>query len=400
MDFRIDKIRKEFPSLSESHIYFDNACVTLRPNEVIREFNKYYQEHPSCHQRSIHKFGLKTTEAYQQARKTVQKFLNAKRPEEIIFFRNTTEGINFIASGIGLQKGDVVLTTNMEHNSNLIPWVNQGNKKQVHHLQINVENEGINFEKYKECFQKNKIKLVSVFYISNVTGVSLPIKEMAQVAHDNGALFLLDAAQAVTTKKIDVQNLDVDFLAFSFHKAFGPSGMGAVFGKIELIEKIEPLCYGGETVVDANYDSFTLSGVPYRFEAGLQNYSGAMGGAQALRFIEKIGQDFIAKQCLDLNKLITAELKKHSRVKLIGPEEPELRPSLINFIIDKKDMGEISLLLDKSKGIMTRSGFHCCHSWYHFKELQPSLRLSLSVYNTRKEVEVFIETINQILKFF
>lgn len=407
MSLNIERIRSEFSCFDKKNsgqmpIYFDSACTTLRPNQVIAAGDKYYYEHPACHNRAVHKFGKLTTKEYEAARVEVQRFLGAAKMEEIIFTKNTTEGINLVANGLGLKKGDVILTTNMEHNSNLIPWQILASSTGVEHRLIDISRneEAFNMEAYKAAFTGKKIRLVSVFHTSNVTGMSLPIKEMVQIAHENGALFLLDAAQAVAHQKCNVRDLDVDFLAFSFHKAFGPAGFGALYGKLELLQKLKPLCYGGETVVDAEYTSFTFSETPYRFEAGLQNYSGAMAGAEALRYITKLGIDQFHGHEVFLNNYVTKELLKHKNIEIIGPRDAELRSSIVNFLIKDKDMGEFSILLDESKNIMVRSGFHCCHAWYHKEKLQPSLRLSFSVYNTIKEVESFVSVIDQIIHYY
>lgn len=407
MSLDIHKIRSEYSCLSkkihgQSPIYFDNACTTLRPQEVIDAGNKYYLEHPACHGRSVHSFGKLTTKEYEKARKTVQLFLNTRKVEEIVFTKNTTEGINLLANGFDFKKNDMVLTTNMEHNSNLIPWQILVNDKGIQHKIINIsKNENsLNLENYKRAFRENKIRLVSVFHTSNVTGMTLPIKEMVQIAHENGALFMLDAAQSIAHQKIDVRSLDVDFLSFSFHKAFGPSGMGVFYGRLELLQKLKPMCYGGETVNDADYTSFTFSETPYRFEAGLQNYAGAMAGAEALRYIENLGVENFHQHEVAINCYISKELLKHKNVEIIGPSDPELRSSIINFLIKDKDMGEISIVLNESRNIMTRSGFHCCHAWFRKEKLPPSLRISFSAYNTMEEAEVFISVINQVIQHY
>ena len=407
MKLNVEKIRADFRCFDKKlagqfPIYFDSACTTLRPTNVIEVGNNYYYDHPACHNRAVHKFGQQTTKEYEAARKEVQRFLGAAKMEEIVFVKNTTEGINLVANGLDLKKGDIVLTTNMEHNSNLIPWQILSSKLGIQHRLIDIakNDESFNLNAYKQAFLNNKIRLVSVFHTSNVTGMTLPIKEMVQIAHENGALFLLDAAQSIAHQKINVRDLDVDFLAFSFHKTFGPSGFGALYGKLDLLQKLNPLCYGGETVLDADYNSFTFSETPFRFEAGLQNYSGAMAAAESLRYIDRLGLESFQEHEVILNRYVTNELLKHSSVEIIGPKNPELRSSIVNFQIKNKDMGELSILLDNSKNIMTRSGFHCCHAWYHKEQLSPSLRLSFSVYNNLKEAEIFVSVLDQIIKYY
>ncbi|TDP54170.1 cysteine desulfurase/selenocysteine lyase [Bacteriovorax stolpii] len=407
MSLDIKKIRADYEVLSKKvggqlPIYFDNACTTLRPASVIKASQTYYTDHPACHNRAVHKFGKQTTKEYEAARSTVARFLGADKPQEIVFTRNTTEGINLIANGLDFKKGDIVLTTNMEHNSNLIPWQMLAMEKGIVHKLVDIkkDDQAFDLESYKKIFTEGKVRLVSVFHTSNVTGMSLPIKEMVQIAHENGAFFLLDAAQAIAHQKINVKELDVDFLAFSFHKAFGPSGFGSLYGKFELLQKLKPLLYGGETVLDADYTSFTFAETPYRLEAGLQNYAGAIGGAEALRYIEKLGIESFHQHEVKINQFITQELLKHSSIEILGPKEAELRSGILNFSVKNKDMGELSILLDESKNIMTRSGFHCAHAWFHKENLPPTLRLSFSVYNTQEEAETFVSVINQIIQFY
>lgn len=407
MSLDTKKIRADYAVLNKKiggqlPIYFDNACTTLRPESVISASQAYYTDHPACHNRAVHKFGKQTTKEYEAARNTVARFLGSEKAQEIVFTRNTTEGINLIANGLDFKKGDIVLTTNMEHNSNLIPWQMLAMDKGIVHKLVDIKKDDqvFDLESYKKIFSEGRVKLVSVFHTSNVTGMSLPIKEMVQIAHENGALFLLDAAQAIAHQKLNVKELDVDFLAFSFHKAFGPSGFGALYGKFELLQKLKPLLYGGETVLDADYTSFTFAETPYRLEAGLQNYAGAIGGAEALRYIERMGIEKFHAHETKINNIITKELLKHGNVEILGPREAELRSSILNFSLPNKDMGELSILLDESKNIMTRSGFHCAHAWFHKEKLPPTLRLSFSVYNTQEEAETFVSVINQIIQFY
>ncbi|CBW28006.1 putative selenocysteine lyase [Halobacteriovorax marinus SJ] len=403
MKFDPMKIREDFPVYknNKEFLYFDNACTSLRPQQVISAMNEYYEEHPSCHNRALHLFGVKTTKKYEDSRKTIAKFINAQSEREIVFTRNTTEAINIIAKGINWQVGDRILTTEMEHNSNLLPWQFLTKEKgvELNHISLNKDFD-INLEDFERELSEKKYRLVSLHHTSNVTGSSLSVAPLVRMAKKYGALVLLDCAQAMTTSKIDVQELDVDFIAFSFHKCFGPSGVGALFGKESILSSLTPMLYGGETVIDSTYDSCTFSDIPFRFEAGLQNYSGVIGTKACIEYIESIGIQNIKSHLTHLNSILTEFLLSEERVQIIGPRDANLRGGIINFSVEGLDLGQISLVLDKSHRIMVRSGVHCCHSWYHEKELKPSLRVSLGPYNTEDEVLKFIEVIKPIIRYF
>ena len=402
MSFNPQLLRNDFPILNnKKFIYFDNACTTLRPQKVIEKGNQYYFEHPSCHNRAVHAFGKETTREVELARDLAKNFINALYSSEIVFTRNATESLNIVAHGLDLKKDDVIVTTSLEHNSNLIPWKEIANKKGIIHkvFNINPSDEKFDLNAFKNFIHSEKVKLVSLIHVSHVTGMILPIKEIIQICHENQAKVLIDAAQSISLLKIDVQELDIDFLVFSLHKMFGPSGMGILYAKKSELQKLNPLYLGGETVSDSYYDKYTLAEIPYRFEAGLQNYSGILAAGEAFQYVGELKKQSIFDHEVKLNQIITDNLRKNTKVVILGPQNPELRPSIVNFYIKEKDMGEISILLDKTKSIMVRSGVHCCHAWYHHHQLKPSLRLSLAPYNTIEEAELFNQTINGIIQF-
>lgn len=398
----IEKIRRDFPILQKgingkSIIYMDNSCMTLRPIQVIEAMNEYYYKYPACHGRSYHKLGLKVTEEYDKARQRIQRFLNAKKPEEIIFTRNTTEAINIVANSLALKKGDVVLTTDKEHNSNLLPWQMLTKNGIKHEIVFSNKDNTFSLETFQEKMNKN-VKLVSMVHTSNLDGVTVPAKEIIKIAHDFNALVLLDGAQSAPHKQIDVKKLDVDFFAFSGHKMLGPSGIGALYGKRDLLENLNPFLVGGDTVKDSTYDSCVLMGLPEKFEAGLQNYAGAIGFGAAAEYIRKIGKENIEKHETELNKLATKHLEEIPQVKIIGPE-PEKRGGIISFNVEKIHPHDISAFLDEYN-IMIRSGAHCVHSWFNAHKIDGSARASLYLYNTKKETEKFIEALKRIIKTF
>jgi cysteine desulfurase/selenocysteine lyase len=402
VDLNLKKIRDDFPSLAKKNkgkdpLYFDSACMSLRPKSVILAMNEYYEVHPSCHNRTIHAYGEMTTEKYEKARRSIATFLNSPSEKNIIFTKNTTESINMVAKGIGLEKGDCILTSNIEHNSNFLPWQFSSHNEYTKHLCFSVDQKGnFSFEEYENFLKENPVKLVSVFMTSHILGTTLPIKKMVEIAHRYNALFLLDAAQSVAHEKIDVMSMDVDFMAFSFHKAYGPTGVGCLYGKTDLLEKMTPLYYGGETVVDVNMDTCVVAPLPQRLEAGLQNYAGVLGAAEALNYLKNIGLEKIKNHESSLKLYLYEKMQKIARVHILGDHTG----TLLNFYVEGIDSGELSIMLSKTRNIMLRSGVHCAHSWYHEEELPATLRVSLGVYNTKEEVDTFLETLENFIRFY
>lgn len=405
MNYDPEEIRKDFPALNQTMqgkppIYFDNACMTLRPKQVVDAMNKYYFVHPSCHKRAVHKFGEMTTEEYGKAREVVRRFIHAKESQEIIFTKNTTEAINLVANSFSFKSGDVILTTELEHNSNFLPWQVVCKKKGLEHKIFSLSQDlTFDLEKFKEVLVSG-VKLVCIFHTSHITGYSLPVDEIIKLSHVYGALVLIDGAQSAPHQDIDVQKIDADFFVFSFHKMLGPAGMGCLYAKKALLENMSPFLMGGEMVDDGDYNSFVLAKIPDRFEAGLQNYAGAMGAAAAIKYLGAIGMKNIQQHMFQLNKFITDEIMDSPKIKLLGPWDPKLRAGIVNFYIEDMDSGELSILLDQTNNIMARSGVHCCHAWYKERQWPPTLRVSLYFYNTMEEAKRFIETLKKIVRFF
>ena len=400
MVLSVEKIRQDFPILQKKLsgkplIYFDNACMTLKPASVIVAMNDYYENFPACVGRSAHKLSKLATEKYMEAREKVAKFIGAK-PSEVIFTRNTTEGINLIAKCLDFKAGDVILITDKEHNSNLLPWQQLEKEKGIKHEICRSAADGsFDLQNFKDNLRKN-VRLVSMVHTSNLDGTTVPAKEIIQLAHKNGSLVLLDAAQSIPHKKIDVKKLDVDFLAFSGHKMLGPSGMGVLYGKFDLLKELKPFMVGGDTVRNTTYETADFLPPPEKFEAGLQNYAGAIGLAAACEYLDKIGLENIEKHEIELNKIITDGIKDIPGLKIIGPQNPELRGGVISFVIDGLDMHYVAQLLDKMANIAVRSGQHCVHSWFNAHKMPGSVRASLYLYNTKEEAKVFIDTLKKI----
>ena len=399
----IQKFKQDFPLLQKGIkgkpvVYFDNACQTLRPLSVIEAVNQYYREYPACAGRSVHKLGELVTKKCDEARKLVADFIGAKRREEIIFTRNTTEGINLVAHSLGLKAGDVVITTDKEHNSNLVPWQRLAQKIGIiHKIVPSKKDNTFDLEAFTEMVDE-KVKLVSMVLTSNLDGVTIPALEIIKITHRHGGKVLLDAAQAIPHQQINVRKLDVDFLAFSGHKMLGPSGTGVLYGKYKLLEDLEPFMVGGDTVEYSTYKDHKFLPLPEKFEAGLQNYAGIIGLGAAVKYLDKIGLENIAKQEKKLNRFVTKEIEKLPNTTIIGPSDPALRGGIVSFYVKGVDPHQIALILDESSNIMIRSGQHCVHSWFHAHNIQASARVSFYFYNTLEEVEMFITNLQRTVK--
>jgi len=399
MGLNVEKIREDFPVLekkinSKPIIYMDNACMTLRPVQVIEKINEYYREYPSCGERSLHKLGKRVDEEMERARETLKKFINARKKEELIITKNTTEGINLVANSLDLKQGDVVLGTDKEHNSNLLPWQKLSSKGVKYDVVKSDDEGGFSVENFKEKLNKS-VKLVSMVHTSNMDGTSTPVKEIVKIAHDNGSLVLIDGAQAVPHHQINVRKLDVDLLAFSGHKMMGPTGTGILYGKERVLEELGSFIVGGGTVIDTTHYESTFEKLPHKLEAGLQHYSGIIGLGEAARYLMKIGVENVHKHEIGLNRRVTELLM--DEVEILGPKEPDKRSGIFSFISKGMDNHEIAMMLDEMENICIRSGAHCVHSWFNAHNLNGSVRASFYLYNTPEECEKFAETVKKIL---
>ncbi|HLD57770.1 MAG TPA: cysteine desulfurase [archaeon] len=394
----IEKFRVDFPCLNSNKppVYLDNACMTLKPTQVIDAMNEYYEEYPGCAGRSHHRFGKMATERFFEARKTISKHIGAKKPEEVIFTRNTTEGVNLVANSFGLKKGDVVLTTDKEHNSNLIPWKVLEKSIGIKHVIVQSKKDMTFDMGVFEGLVKGT-KLVSFVHSSNLDGYTIPAKEVIKIAHENGALVLLDGAQFAPHHKLDVRNLDVDFYSFSGHKMLGPTGTGILYGKMDLLENLKQFMVGGDTVKDSTYNSFVPEDIPERFEAGLQNYAGMIGLAAAVKYLDSVGKENIPRRENELNIIASKGLSSIDRCSIIGPPDVRDRGGVLSFNIQGMDPHSLAIILDGSE-IMIRSGMHCVHSWFNAHKINGCARASFYFYNTVEEVEMFVEKVVEASK--
>ena len=377
-------MNQDFP-LTKKLTYLDSACMALRPNQVIDAITEYYTDFPGCGGRSSHQISKKVTEKVMATRKKVAKFINAKKVEEIIFTKNTTEGINLLVHSL---KGKKVLLGPREHNSNLIPWLK--------HKKVETINENPDHTIDLEDF-KNKVKhtdIVSINWVSNLDGYIAPIKEIIKIAHKHKKIVIVDAAQAAPHMEINVKKLDVDFLVFSGHKMLGPTGTGVLYGKLNLLNELEPYNLGGDTVYDSTYKDYKIEEVPARFEAGLQNYAGIIGLGAAIDYINKAKIKKIEKHCNELTKYMHEKAKG---LEIVGVKDIKKKTSILNFKIPGVNPHDIAMLLD-AENICVRSGAHCVHSWYNKNKIDGSVRASAYLYTTKQDIDRLFKSLEKVKK--
>lgn len=391
--------REDFPTLrgENAPIYLDNACMTLRPSTVIEAIRSYYEESPGCGGRSVHRYATAVSRKMVNCRKNLGRLFNVNESNEIIFTKNATHSLNQVAKGLNWEKNDVILTTDREHNSNLIPWLQLEEEQGVDHRVVESnEDNTFSIENFETaCAEAGKnLKMVSLSHVGNLDGIATPVKEAAKIAKDHGALVCIDGAQSTPHMKVDVQDLGIDFMAFSIHKMMGPSGMGGLWGRMDLLENMRSIQSGGSTVETSHYDSMVWSKPPAKFEGGLGNYAGILGTNAAVDYISKINLDDVHDHEIKLNKVMTSILKDVNGLSIIGPEDASQRGGICSILLDNIDAHDIAILLDEATGVMVRSGMHCVHSWFNNKGLdRGSLRASAYLYNTEDEVRLFAETL-------
>ncbi len=383
----VDKLREDFAVLQgkDAPVYFDSACVSLKPRQVVEAIRRYYDVFPACAGRSNHRLAEEVTTKVEEARHVLSRHFNAKKDEEIVFTRNTTEAINLVANCLDL-KGRTVLTTDKEHNSNLLPWLRLQEQGRARHEVLRSDrNNGFDLDAYGKRMAGGDVGLVAVQQTSNLDGMTTPVRDIVRIAHDAGALVLVDAAQSAGHQEIDVKRLDADFMACSGHKMLGPSGIGMLYGKKVRMEMLRPFMLGGDTVKDTRYDGYELEDLPHRFEAGLQDYAGEIGFGRAVQYLEKVGLPAIRKAEERMNAVLTAAVEELPAT-VIGDPDPKGRGSIVSFYNGKMNVHEMNLMLN-ANNIMARSGAFCVHSWFNAHGVAGALRLSSYLYNTEEEAE-------------
>ncbi|MFW9919551.1 MAG: aminotransferase class V-fold PLP-dependent enzyme, partial [Candidatus Thorarchaeota archaeon] len=364
-----DRIREDFPVLKrringKPLVYLDSACMALKPQQVIAAMNEYYEQYPACGGRSIHKLGEEASNAYKAARGKFAKFINAGEIEEIIWTRNATESLNIVGRCVHLPKGSKIITTSLEHHSGSLPFVERA-RRDGHPIEIVQANSDGTFdiEAWKNAIDSNT-SLVSVVHSSNVTGTVAPLKEIVEIAHDKGALVMSDDAQYVPHHPLDVQAFDVDFSAVSVHKMCGPTGMGVLYGKEEHLKAMDMFMHGGDTVSDVKYINGQILPEylppPEKYEAGLQNYAGAIGAGAAAEYLQRIGMHEIEKHERSLLSIALKELMDMDHVQIIGTTDINIKTGLVTFNVDTVESAhDIATFLNDNYSVMVRSGWHC-----------------------------------------
>ena len=399
----IEKIRNDFPILAKklngkSLVYFDNGATTQKPNVVIDAISNYYKDYNSNIHRGVHQLSQLATQKYEDARSLVQQFVNAKQREEIIFTRGTTDSINLVAFSYGrknLKAGDEVIITAMEHHSNIVPWqmVCEEKGAVLKIAPINIDGDLILEDFYDMLSERTKI--VSLIHVSNTLGTINPVREIIHKAHENNAVVLLDAAQSIQHMPIDVIGLDCDFLTFSGHKIYGPTGTGVLFGKKALLDEMDPIQGGGDMIKEVTFSKTTYNELPHKFEAGTPNIVGVIGMAEAINYVNQLGFDFIHQQETLLLEKATSALSSIDRLKIIGNSQQ--KSSVVSFVIDGIHPFDIGTLLDQL-GIAIRTGHHCTQPLMDFYQIPGTARASFAFYNLEKEVDLLYEGLKKSVK--
>ena len=400
----IHEIRKQFPILDQKVngkqlVYFDSAATSQKPIQVIETLERYYKEYNSNVHRGVHTLGTKATDAYEGAREKVRKFINAKSMEEIIFTRGTTTALNTVAASYGLdnvKEGDEIVISYMEHHSNIIPWQQVAKKTGATLKYLPLQPDGtISLEDVRQTVTPNT-KIVSIMQVSNVLGTINPVKEIGAIAHENGAIMVVDGAQSTPHMKVDVQDLNCDFYALSAHKMCGPTGVGVLYGKKELLNNMEPIEFGGEMIDFVDLQESTWKELPWKFEAGTPIIGNAIGLGAAIDFLEEIGLHNIEKHEHELAQYALERLSEVDGVTIYGPKH---RAGLVTFNIEDVHPHDVATVLDV-EGIAVRAGHHCAQPLMKWLKASSTARASFYLYNTKEEIDTFVESLIKTKEYF
>ncbi|MVT12180.1 aminotransferase class V-fold PLP-dependent enzyme [Chitinophaga tropicalis] len=388
----VEKIRRDFPLLQEKVygiplVYLDNAATTQKPQIVLDTLEYYYTRINSNVHRGVHHLSQEATNAYEQARKTIAAFLNANKPEEVIFTKGTTDGINLVANSFGrgfIKPGDVVLVSAMEHHSNIVPWQIMCEDRGAELKVIPMDQNGELIMDEFTALLNDKVKIIAVTYVSNALGTVNPVHDIIAQAHARNIPVLLDAAQAVQHMPVDVQELDIDFLVFSGHKIYGPTGIGILYGKEEWLNKLPPYQGGGDMIKTVTFAKTTYNVLPYKFEAGTPNMSGAVGLEAAIKYLQEIGIENIRQWEEQLVDYTISRLKELDGIRFIG--NPKHRSGAVSFLVDNIHPYDLGELLDK-QGVAIRTGHHCAEPVMDFFHIPGTVRASFAMYTNFEDID-------------
>lgn len=401
----VEKIRKDFPILDqivndEPLVYLDNAATTQKPKAVLEAVNRYYQEDNANVHRGVHTLAERATASYEAARETVRRFINASSTKEVLFTRGTTTGLNWIgrfAEEI-LEEGDEVLISIMEHHSNILPWQEACRKAGAKLVYVYLKDGGLDLEDFRKKLT-DRTKFVSIAHASNVLGVINPVQEIAQLAHEKGAIVVVDGAQSVPHMKIDVQKLDADFFVFSGHKMAGPTGIGVLYGKEQYLNQMSPVEFGGEMIDFVYEQSATWKELPWKFEAGTPNMAGAIGLAAAIDYLEAIGMDAIERHEQDLIAYVFPKLQAIEGLKIYGSQDLAKRSGVISFNLGDLHPHDLATALDY-EGVAVRAGHHCAQPLIQYLGVPATARASFYLHNTKEDCDKLVEALIKTKEFF
>lgn len=391
--------RKDFDILnSGDYVYFDNAATSQRPRQVLDAVSDFYKTSNANPLRGLYDLSMAATEKYENARAVVADFIGASRPEEIIFTRNTTESLNLVAYSYGLEnvhEGDDIVITVMEHHSNMLPWQMVAKKCKANLVYMEPTEDGTITKEEYESKITEKAKIVAVGHVSNVMGVTNPIKEIAAYAHSKGAIMVVDGAQSAPHMHVDVKDLGADFFALSGHKMLAPMGIGALYGRYELLEKMQPFLTGGEMIEYVTREDATYAEIPHKFEAGTVNAGDAVGLAEAIKYLKNVGFDTIKEQEEKLTTLLMEGLKKMPYIKVYGSEDPAKHCGIVTFTMEGVHPHDMASVLNDDH-VCIRAGHHCAQPLMQFIGAGSTARASVYFYNTEEEVEIFLDKLSKV----
>jgi cysteine desulfurase/selenocysteine lyase len=396
------KIRLDFPILSirrsdgKPLVYLDNAATSLKPKQVIEAIVEYYEKYTANVHRGIYRLSQEATTLYENSREKIARFIDAS-PDEIVFVKNATEAINIVAYGLDWSPGDEVITTVMEHHSNLVPWQMLRDRYGVKLRFLDITNDGLlALDKLPELITE-RTRLIAIGHVSNVLGTINPIEEVARIARENGILLLVDAAQSVPHMPIDVRRIGCDFLVFSGHKMLGPTGIGCLYVRRGVEDLIKPVLGGGEMIRRVSLERATWNDMPWRMEAGTPNVAGAIGLAAAVDYLLKLGMDNVKSHEDRLTEYALKRLNEFDDVSIYGPMDVRRRSGILSFNVDNVDPHDVALLLDELENIAVRSGVHCAEPLHARLGLPGTVRASFYIYNTMEEIDLLCDTIGRVV---